>query len=267
MKIIAFVSAKGGTGRTTLAANLGVILARTGHRVLALDCDPQNALGKHLGMPPGLRVGIAQGSSSNEIIEYLATQPGVVPYIPFGARDHEELQKAEDALLTDPGWLLRRVLEIVPSGTEFVLVDTPAGERVWTEHVLKMAHAVVGVHLPDAACFATLPVMAAMLERRCRGSELMPAVWHVLNQMEPHSELARDAEFLLRQHLGEQLVHLSVPRDPVVGEAWAQQKPVALHSPMTGAVVALRGLSECLLTSLVDLQRHTATSLQLASES
>lgn len=28
MKFIAFVSAKGGTGRTTLAANLGVILAR-----------------------------------------------------------------------------------------------------------------------------------------------------------------------------------------------------------------------------------------------
>jgi len=267
MKLIAFVSAKGGTGRTTLAANLGVILASAGHRVLALDCDPQNALGTHLGMPPGLRVGIAEGSSSSEIIEYLAEQRGVVPYIPFGARDREDLQQAEDTLLADSGWLRRRVLEIVPSGTELVLVDTPAGERVWTEHVLEMAHAVVGVHLPDAACFATLPVMAVMLERRCRGSELTPAVWHVLNQMEPHSELARDAEFLLRQHLGERLVPCSVPRDPVVGEAWAQQLPVALHSPMTGAVAALRELSECLLTPLVDFQRHTATNLQLRGES
>ncbi len=267
MKIIAFVSAKGGTGRTTLAANLGVILARAGHRVLALDCDPQNALGTHLGMPPGLRVGIAEGSSSNEIIEYLAAQRGVVPYIPFGTRDRDELQQAEGTLLADSGWLLRRVLEIVPSGTELVLVDTPAGERVWTEHVLKMAHAIVGVHLPDAACFATLPVMAVMLERRCQGCELTPAVWHVLNQMEPHSELARDAEFLLRQHLGERLVPCSVPRDPVIGEAWAQQLPVALHSPMTGAVAALRELSERLLTPLVDFQRHTAKSLQLRGES
>jgi chromosome partitioning protein len=266
MKLIAFVSAKGGTGRTTLAANLGVILARAGHRVLALDCDPQNALGTHLGMPPGLRVGIAEGSSSNEIIEYVAAQRGVVPYIPFGARDRDDLQQAEGTLLADSGWLLRRVLEIVPSGTELVLVDTPAGERVWTEHVLKIADAIVGVHLPDAACFATLPVMAVMVDRRCRGSEMTPAVWHVLNQMEPHSELARDAEFLLRQHLGEWLVPCSVPRDPVVGEAWAQQLPVALHSPMTGAVAALRELSERLLTPLVD-QRHTATGLQLRGES
>ncbi|MDP4103313.1 MAG: cellulose biosynthesis protein BcsQ [Bacillota bacterium] len=266
MKFIAFVSAKGGTGRTTLAANLGVILARAGHRVLILDCDPQNALGTYLGMPPGLRVGIAEGSSSSEIIEYLAAQRGGVPYIPFGARDRDELQQAERTLAADSGWLLRRVLEIVPSSTELVLVDTPAGERVWTEHVLKMAHAIVGVHLPDAACFATLPVMAVMLERQCRGSELTPAVWHVLNQMEPHSELARDAESLLRQHLGERLVPCSVPRDPVVGEAWAQQLPVALHSPMTGAVAALRELSERLLTPLID-QRHAVTGLQLRGES
>jgi len=258
MKFIAFVSAKGGTGRTTLAANLGVILSREGHRVLVLDCDPQNALGTHLGMTPGLRVGIAEGSSSDEIIEYLAAQRGEVPYVPFGARDHDDLQQAESTLLADSGWLLRRVLEIVPSGTELVLIDTPAGERVWTEHVLEMAHVIVGVHLPDAACFATLPVMVAMLERRFRVSEQRPAVWHVLNQMESRSKLARDAEFLLRRHLGERLMPCSVPRDPVVGEAWAKQLPVALHSPATGAVAALRELKEHLLTPLVDLQRHTA---------
>jgi cellulose biosynthesis protein BcsQ len=204
-------------------------------------------------MQPGLRVGIAEGSSSDEIIKYLTAQRGVVPYIPFGALDRDDLQQAEGTLLADSGWLLRRVLEIVPSGTELVLVDTPAGERVWTEHVLRIANIIIGVHLPDAACFATLPVMAVMLERRCRGSEQTPAVWHVLNQMEPHSELAHDAELLLRRHLGERLVPCSIPRDPVVGEAWAQQLPVALHSPMTGAVVALRELSEHLLTPLVDL--------------
>ncbi|NLW31437.1 MAG: cellulose synthase operon protein YhjQ [Fibrobacter sp.] len=258
MKFIAFVSAKGGTGRTTLAANLGVILARAGHRVLALDCDPQNALGTHLGIPPGLRLGIAEGSSPDEIIEYLTAQRGEVPCIPFGTRDRDDLQQAESTLLADSGWLMRRVLDVVPSGTELVLVDTPAGERVWTEHVLEMANVIVGVHLPDAACFATLPVMAAMLERQCRGRELKPAVWHVLNQMEPRSKLARDTEFLMRRHLGERLVPCPVPRDPVVGEAWAQQLPVALHSPTTGAVAALRELSEHLLTPLVDLQRHTA---------
>lgn len=268
MKFIAFVSAKGGTGRTTLAANLSDILSREGHRVLALDCDPQNALGTHLGMVPGLRAGIAEGSSSDEIIEYLSAQQGGVPYIPFGARDRNELLRAESTLLADPGWLLRRVLEIVPPATELVLIDTPAGERIWTERVLEMAHAVVSVHLPDAACFATLPVMTAMLERRGRGSEPAPLVRHLLNQMESRSKLACDAEFLLRRHLGERLFPCSVPRDPVVSEAWAKQLPVAQHNPTTGAMAAFRELSELLQAALlVDLQRNTSSGLQQAGES
>lgn len=266
MKIIAFVSAKGGTGRTTIAANLGVILARTGHRVLAVDCDPQNTLGTHLGMVPGVQVGIAEGSSSIEINEYLSEQQGVVPYIPFGSRNLEDLRQAESTLQTDSAWLPHRLYDVVPSGTEFVLIDTPAGVRVWTEHVLGIANVIVGVHLPDAACFTTLPVLKAMLACRLRGDKQTPAIWHVLNQMEPQSELARDAEFLLRQHLGESLIPCSIPRDPVFGEALAQQMPVALHNPATGAVAALRELSERLLTSLVDHQRNKAKSLQPAGE-
>lgn len=267
MKLIAFVSAKGGTGRTTLAANLGVILARAGHRVLVLDCDPQNTLGTYLGMPPGLRVGIAEGSSSNEIIEFIASQQGVVPYIPFGSRNRDELQQAESTLLADSGWLLRRIREIAPSGTELVLIDTPAGDRVWTMSVLEIAHTIVGVHLPDAACFATLPILSVMLERRFRRNEPIPAVWHILNQMEPHSELARDAEFFLHQHLGERLVPCSVPRDPLVCEAWAQQQPITLHSPNSGALAALRELSERLLAPIANFQQHSTTSIQIRGES
>jgi ATPases involved in chromosome partitioning len=42
MKVIAVVSAKGGVGKTTLAANLASVLATSGRRVIALDLDPQN---------------------------------------------------------------------------------------------------------------------------------------------------------------------------------------------------------------------------------
>ena len=44
MKVITVVSAKGGVGKTTLAANLASVLAARGRRVIALDLDPQNAL-------------------------------------------------------------------------------------------------------------------------------------------------------------------------------------------------------------------------------
>jgi chromosome partitioning protein len=41
---------KGGVGKTTTAANIGVLLARQGARVLVVDTDPQFALTRHLGL-------------------------------------------------------------------------------------------------------------------------------------------------------------------------------------------------------------------------
>ena len=40
-KVIAIVNQKGGVAKTTTTVNLGVGLAKTGHRVLLLDADPQ----------------------------------------------------------------------------------------------------------------------------------------------------------------------------------------------------------------------------------
>ena len=44
MKITAICATKGGFGETTLPANLGVITAPSGHRVLLVDADPQPSL-------------------------------------------------------------------------------------------------------------------------------------------------------------------------------------------------------------------------------
>jgi chromosome partitioning protein len=44
MRSIAFLSQKGGVGRTTLAASLAVAAAGAGERVIALDLDPQASL-------------------------------------------------------------------------------------------------------------------------------------------------------------------------------------------------------------------------------
>lgn len=45
-KVIAVVQQKGGSGKTTLVANLAVALVEPGHRVAVLDSDPQGSLGR-----------------------------------------------------------------------------------------------------------------------------------------------------------------------------------------------------------------------------
>ena len=40
-KVISFINQKGGVGKTTMAYNTAHALAKNGHKVLAIDLDPQ----------------------------------------------------------------------------------------------------------------------------------------------------------------------------------------------------------------------------------
>ncbi|RWX14169.1 plasmid partitioning protein RepA [Rhizobium hidalgonense] len=66
LQVLAVVNFKGGSGKTTTAAHLAQHLALTGHRVLAVDLDPQASLSSLHGFQPEFD----QASSLYEAIRY-----------------------------------------------------------------------------------------------------------------------------------------------------------------------------------------------------
>ena len=103
MKIV--VAGKGGVGKTTVAGTLARALARSGHRVLALDADANPMLGISLGVGPeetDLLVSVRQGLEDGQS-EHEPTLEGFVDRFGTDAPDDVRLVVASRIDKFDPG--------------------------------------------------------------------------------------------------------------------------------------------------------------------
>ena len=66
--VVGIVSAVSGEGRSTIAANLGILLASNGHRAILVDCDFRNP-GLSRAMAPGSRLGFGDASLTQELLD------------------------------------------------------------------------------------------------------------------------------------------------------------------------------------------------------
>ncbi len=70
MKVVSFVSLKGGTAKTTLARHCAVAAMQAGHRVTVVDCDQQGSLrewGEARGRAPEV---IGETSTQRRYVEW-----------------------------------------------------------------------------------------------------------------------------------------------------------------------------------------------------
>ena len=117
MKVIAFGTLKGGTGKTTVAFNIGGILAEE-HKVLFIDVDPQANLSDNAGIDTAVQ----DGASIRDVFS------------------NPNRTKPSDVITKSPMWQLEN-LDVIAShirltATELQLVATPGRERIlqkWIE--------------------------------------------------------------------------------------------------------------------------------------
>lgn len=250
MNILAVVSAKGGVGKTTLAANISAALQRE-RRVLCVDLDPQNALRLHLGVAMDEYDGLSRCTLEKRQWDTAIFQsPGSPEVLPYGSIDEGDRLVFEQHLFANPDWLASQLRELNIGENDCVVIDTPPGPSLYLQQALRVAKYVAVVVHPDASSYATLPSMERQLDKYARGRADFFGSAYILNNVSAHQALTRDILDIMSTGLGERLCPYHVHQDESVREALASDSLIATYDPHCVATHDIERCSEWLAERL-----------------
>ena len=125
--MIAFANQKGGVAKTTTTLNLAVAFAEAGHRVLAVDMDPQG----NLTMSQGIDPDTVEKSMYDVLVDNMPIREVIRKREVDVACASIDLAGAEIAMSTKIGRerSLEKALKAVREDYDFVCIDTPPVAR------------------------------------------------------------------------------------------------------------------------------------------
>lgn len=209
--VLALTSARGGTGKTVIAAGLAQALSRDGQPVVLVELDSQNVLSSLLLQETSSTIG-----SIRAPLSVCLTVDEHLRLVPFGALDDLDLPALEQALATNSQWLARRLQALdIPADT-LVILDCPTGSTPMSRQALALATRILGVTTADATGYASLPRLERQWQR-CTG-QVNPL--HLLNRVDPARPLSQDIAAIVAQSWGERLLGV-LPESPDLEQALA----------------------------------------------
>ncbi|MHA1166781.1 MAG: MinD/ParA family ATP-binding protein [Candidatus Hodarchaeales archaeon] len=156
MKVIAFHSYKGGTGKTNLSTNVGAMLAKEGYKTILLDFDfrgpnistlfniqPANTINDYLFNPD---------MGTEEIIYDLSSELNIPLSVSFASTEFYNIQRIIRADKKQRQNNLKRILRLKDSLSEkydYTLIDTSPGVQMESIDALVIADAVFLILKPD----------------------------------------------------------------------------------------------------------------------
>ena len=285
--IISVASGKGGVGKSMVVSNLGLLLARKGHRVILVDMDIGGAnLHILFGMfdPPSTLTDFFSNRSTNlKDLAHPLASPFSLRLIPGTGETliTANLQHAKKK---------RLIRHLQKLDADIILVDVGAGTSYHTLDFFLLADYFLAVATPDPTSVLDLyrfiklaairKVLTAFLARDPIAETLLTQDFHsvtevleavgrtsqsgvelaqqalhgfqpalILNRMTSKSRInTLHLQHLLKQYVGADLSVLgNIPEDPHVQESILKYLPVVELSPKAPAAIAFDQVTENLL--------------------
>lgn len=240
-------------GKTSVAINLSLTLAREGYKVLLLDGDTDLAnVSIMLGRYPKATLANVMAGECNlrDIIMEAEWGLHIIP----GASGVEQCVE----MAADESLRILKALSRLEKDYDYVITDTASGLQKTGMHMIAAAELACVVVTPDPASLTDAFSLIKLLVRR--GYRRVPSV---LVNMAQGASQARSVfqrlEAAAQRHLGVQLHYLgAIWRDETLRQSVLNQRPVALMSPSDPSCRQFRSLSDMLNVRLRQLPPRKA---------
>jgi chromosome partitioning protein len=240
---IAVAANKGGSGKTTTAAGLAGGLAAAGHRVLAVDGDPQGALSAALGVPdkvPTVYRVLAGELAAQDAVRAVEGVPGL-DVLPADL----DLATVEIELARVDGWpaALVQPLEQLAAGYDVAIIDTAPGLGMLPMMGLIAADAALIVCPPQFLSLRTLEAVGKTLSyARELVGESPPILGVVPTLVGRHTGAQSEILTLLATRFTDAVLP-EIPMRVAIERASAAGLPVTHWEPSSDAAEAFRALA------------------------
>ena len=251
--IISVSNQKGGVGKTTTTANLGIGLANNGKKVLLVDCDPQASLTVSLGysQPDELKVTLADLLKKVLLDEPFQPKDGILPHA-----EGVDLLPANIALsgmevslvnAMSRETILKQYLEPVRKSYDYILIDCMPSLGMLTINALAAADSVL---IPVQAQYLPAKGMEQLLQTIGKvRRQINPALQIdgiLLEMVDNRTNYARDMAALLKETYGGKLriFDAEIPHSIRAAEISAEGKSIYAHDPNGKVAEAYRSLTK-----------------------
>jgi chromosome partitioning protein len=241
---LAVCSSKGGVGKTTTAANLAVVLARSA-RVLLVDVDPQDSLGRAFGV-------VAKGKDDSlaGLLESPDSDPrSVVRHQVAPGLDllpaHPSLEQVGVTLAAQGGIVtgVRRVLRPLVDDYDHVVMDTHGDLGNLTLSAVCAADAVLTVFTSDPGSALGAARVSAFLEQHRRFENSTARLVGVACSLWDKEGKAAKEVLGALEGTDLPLLPTRVPLSRRVPSSTLAKRPVVISAPSSSVALAYEALA------------------------